>query len=147
MPTAVWVHVVWMIAAVAVGTGSGYLGLLRATLKGGRSFLPGRYTLRSHQWTGIAYYAMLYAGIVYAVVMAEEILKIEATGLWAWHKGLGITIGVLYLPAMLLGLQMLREPPGSRRARPIVHMILNFSACTLVGVQIALAIYAVYGVK
>ena len=77
MSTAVWIHALWMLAAVAVGTWSGYLGLIRATTKGGKSFLPGRYTLRVHRWTGTVYYAMLCVGIIYGFLMAEYILGIE----------------------------------------------------------------------
>ncbi|MEA3367237.1 MAG: hypothetical protein U9R68_03875, partial [Planctomycetota bacterium] len=61
----VTIHAAWMILAVAIGTVSGYLGLLRATQReGGRSPLPGRFNMRLHKWTGMVYYAMLLVGIV-----------------------------------------------------------------------------------
>lgn len=143
MHAAVKVHVLWMLVAVAVGTWSGYLGLLRATLKDGKSFLPGRFTLRSHKWTGIVFYAMLFAGIVYGIIMADFILKREAEGFWAWHARLAWSIGALYLVGMVVGLEMLWQPPGRRRVRPIIHMVLNFTACALVAVQMVLAASAV----
>jgi hypothetical protein len=142
MPKAVWIHVLWMLAAVAVGTWAGYLGLIRATLKGGKSFLPGRFTLRAHKWTGLVFYAMLYADILYAVLMVQYLFPGEPEGLWAWHEHLALAIGAIYLPGMILGIHMLYRPPGARRARPIIHMVLNFTACALVGVQIVVAAYA-----
>jgi hypothetical protein len=142
MPVAAWIHAVWMLVAVAFGTWSGYLGLIRATLKGGRSPLPGRYTLRSHKWTGIVFYAMLYAGLAYAVLMVELVFDGAAPGLWLWHAWIGLTIGAIYLPAMVLGFEMLYRPPGAHRARPIAHMVTNFTACTLIAVQIVVAAYA-----
>jgi len=142
MHAVAWIHAAWMLVAVAFGTGAGYLGLLRATMSGGKSPLPGRYTLRSHKWTGIIFYAMLYAGLGYAAWMVEYHFGAEPTGLWAWHKRVGLAIGAIYLPAMVLGIQMLYRPAGLHRARPIIHMLTNFTACTLIAVQIALAVYA-----
>jgi hypothetical protein len=142
MPTVVWIHAVWMLVAVAFGTWAGYLGLVRATMRGGRSPLPGRYTLRFHKWTGIVFYAMLYAGLGYAVWMVEYHFGTEPAGLWAWHERVGLAIGAIYLPAMALGIQLLYRPAGVRRARPVTHMLINFTACTLIAVQIVLAAYA-----
>ncbi|MBE3099379.1 MAG: hypothetical protein IMZ44_19865 [Planctomycetes bacterium] len=142
MHAIVWIHVVWMLVAVAFGTGAGYLGLLRATMSGGKSPLPGRYTLRLHKWAGIVFYAMLYLGLGYAAWMVEYHFGAEPTGLWAWHERVGLAIGAIYLPAMVLGIQMLYRPAGLRRVRPIIHMLTNFTACTLIAVQIALAVYA-----
>jgi hypothetical protein len=143
MPLPVWIHITWMIVGVAIGTWSGYLGLIRATLKGGKSPFPGRYTLRTHKWTGIVYYAMLYVGILYGMIMADFLLDQKAGGFWVWHGYLAYVIGVIYFPAMLMGLQMLQQPPGTKRGKPIAHMLLNFTACTLIGVQIVLAVYNV----
>lgn len=142
MSTAVWIHALWMLAAVAVGTWSGYLGLLRATMKGGKSFLPGRYTLRVHRWTGTVYYAMLCVGIVYGFLMAEYILGVEPAGLWVWHERLAIAIGAIYFVGMVIGVYLLYRPAGRRRALPVAHMLANFTACTLIAVQILLALYA-----
>jgi hypothetical protein len=142
MPVPVWIHLIWMSLTTAVGTWSGYLGLIRATLKGGKSPLPGRYTLRSHKWTGVVFYAMLYTGILYGMIMVDFILGTETVGLWWWHKMLAYAIGVIYFPAMLLGLDLLSRPAGVYRARPILHMLINFTACTLITVQFAMAIYA-----
>ena len=113
MPVPVWIHVTWMIVGVAFGTWSGYLGLLRATLRGGKSLLPGRYRLGTHKWTGYVYYAMLYVGILYGKIMADFILGGEPEGFWVWHGYLAYAIGVIYFPAMILGLQMLLKPPGT----------------------------------
>lgn len=142
MPTVAWIHAVWMLVAVAFGTWSGYLGLVRATMRDGRSPLPGRYTLRSHKRTGIVFYAMLYAGLGYAVWMAELHLDTQAVGLWVWHRWVGLAIGAIYLPAMVLGIHLLYRPAVARRARPVAHMLINFTACTLIAVQLVLAAYA-----
>ena len=140
----IYVHASWMVLAVAIGTWSGYLGLLRALQgPGGKSPLPGRFNLRVHQWTGIIYYVMLYLGILGGFLMAGFILG-EWGGLWEWHERIGIAVAVLYAPAAILGLDLLKRPAGGHRARPIAHMILNFSACTLVGVQIVLASYLLW---
>ncbi len=141
MPLPVWCHATWMLTAVAFGTWSGYLGLIRATLKGGKSPLPGRYRPGTHQWTGYVFYAMLYVGILYGKIMADFLLTGKPEGYWVWHEYTAYAIGAIYLPAMLLGLQMLKVPPGAHRGRPIAHMLLNFTACTLIGVQIVLAAY------
>jgi len=145
MPTLVWIHAAWMLAAVAVGTWSGYLGLLRALQgRGGKIPLPGRFDYRVHKWAGIVYYVMLYLGILGGVLMVEFLFAGAAPeGLWAWHERLAVSIAVLYAPGAWLGLDLLRKPPGQARGRPIAHMVFNFTACTLVGVQILLALYAV----
>ena len=142
MPTVVWIHLTWMLLAVAFGTWAGYLGLVRATMHGGKSPLPGRFNLRVHKWAGIVFYAMLYAGLGYAAWMVEYHFGAEPAGLWVWHRRVGLAIGAIYLPAMALGIQMLYRPAGVHRARPIIHMLTNFTACTLIAVQIALAVYA-----
>ena len=139
--TYVTIHAAWMILAVAIGTVSGYLGLLRATQRdGGRSPLPGRFNLRLHQWTGAVYYAMLLVGIVGGLLMARFVLG-PWGGFWQWHMRLAILIAVVYAAAAWLGIGLLRKPAGAARGRPIAHMILNFTACTLIGIQVILAIY------
>jgi hypothetical protein len=60
------------------------------------------------------------------------------------HLVLAISIGVLYGAAAVLGWHIVRKPAGLARLRPRVHMVLNFTACTLIGLQIALALYAVW---
>jgi len=137
----VTIHAAWMILAVAVGTVSGYLGLLRATQRdGGRSPLPGRFNMRLHKWTGMVYYAMLLVGIVGGLLMARFLLG-PWGGFWQWHERLAVLIAVVYAAAAWLGIGLLRKPAGAARGRPIAHMILNFTACTLIGLQILLAIY------
>jgi len=137
----VTLHAAWMIVAVVIGTVSGYLGLLRATQgQGGRSPLPGRFNLRLHKWTGAVYYVMLLVGLIGGFVMARLVLD-PWGGFWVWHQRLAIAIAVLYGVAACVGLGLLRRPAGTARGRPIAHMILNFTACTLIGIQVALAIY------
>ena len=140
----VTIHAAWMILAVAIGTVSGYLGLLRATQRdGGRSPLPGRFNMRLHKWTGMVYYAMLLVGIVGGLLMARFVLG-PWGGFWQWHMRLAILIAVVYAAAAWLGIGLLRKPAGAARGRPIAHMILNFTACTLIGLQVILAIYMVW---
>jgi hypothetical protein len=136
----------WMLVAVAVGTWSGYLGLLRA-IQGpdGRTRLPGRFNLRTHKWTGIVYYAMLYVGILGGLLMAEFLLDGFSTeGVWRVHAWLGVAVGTVYAPGAWLGLQLLWKP-GGNRTRAIAHMVLNYTACTLIGAQILVALLAVKG--
>ena len=142
--TYVILHATWMLVAVAIGTVSGYLGLVRATSgKGGKSPLPGRFTLRVHKWTGAVYYGMLLVGIVGGLLMTR--FSLGAWGeFWIWHKRLAIVIVVVYAAAAWLGGGLLTNPAGVKRGRPIAHMVLNFTACTLIAVQIVLAVYMVW---
>ena len=146
MPTIVYCHMTWMLVAVAIGTWSGYLGLLRAFHgRDRRTRLPGRFNLRIHKWTGIVYYAMLYVGILGGLLMAEFLLDGFSTeGIWRIHAWLGVAVGAVYAPAAWLGLQLLRKP-GGNRTRAIAHMVLNYTACTLIGAQILVALLAVKG--
>jgi hypothetical protein len=147
MPAAVYAHAAWMLVAVAIGTWSGYLGLLWALQgPGGRAPLPGRFNLRVHQWTGIVYYIMLYLGVVGGFLMVEFILGTEVSGFWEWHEWLGLLVVAIYTAAGWIGLGLLKRPAGPSRARPIAHMVLNFTGCTLIGLQILLALLKVKGV-
>jgi len=140
----VTIHAAWMLLAVALGTVSGYLGLVRATQgEGGRSPLPGRFHLRLHQGTGAVYYTMLLVGIVGGFLMARFVLG-KWGGFWEWHERLAILIAIVYAGAAWLGVGLVRKPAGTARGRPIAHMVLNFTACTLIGLQILLAIYMVW---
>jgi hypothetical protein len=134
----------WMLVAVAIGTWSGYLGLLRALQRpGGKAWLPGRFNLRVHEWTGIVYYTMLYLGILGGFLMASLFLGgVYTKGIWQLHAWLGVAVGAVYAPGAWLGLQLLWKPGGSR-TRAIAHMVLNYTACTLIGVQILVALLAV----
>lgn len=145
MPTIVWLHAGWMLLATAVGTWSGYLGLLRALQRpGGKGPLPGRFNLKMHKWTGIAFYIMLYVGLLGGVLMVRFWFGgKEPEGLWYWHERIAIAIGALYAGAAWVGLVLLKKPAGKARARPVAHMILNFTACTLIAVQIVVALRAI----
>jgi hypothetical protein len=148
MVAVVWIHMSWMIAATLVGTWSGYLGLVRATQNAqGKSPLPGRFLMRQHEWTGIVFYAMLYLGILGGFLMVRYFLGNAAPeGLWAWHQYIAIAIAVLYAPGAILGLDMmLRKAAGRARPRPIAHMLFNFFACTLIAVQIVVALVGIWG--
>lgn len=143
----VTVHAAWMILAVALGTVAGYMGLLRATRRSdGSSAFPGRFHLRSHVNFGVVYYAMLYLGILFGWVVHEYLLDapVLPPAVLRWHVVLAGAIAVLYGIAWILGAQLAREPVGARRLRPRLHMVFNFTACTLVAVQIALAVYYVW---
>jgi len=107
VPVFVWIHASWMILAVAVGTVAGYLGLVRATQREALR-VPGRFNLRLHKWTGIAFYAMLYLGILGGFSMVEFVLGADPVGFWLWHQRLGL----------LIGLVRPRPAPQARRSRP-----------------------------
>jgi hypothetical protein len=135
--TLVTAHALWMIVAVAIGTYSGYLGLLRATQnEKGHTPLPGRFKMRPHINTGTIYYLMLFAGIAFGWVMHEFLLPgpMLLGGVGTLHLVLGLTIGGL----------LARGPLPKERLWPRLHMIVNFTACTLVAVQIAVAAYYVW---
>jgi len=144
----VTLHAAWMLLAVAVGTAAGYLGLLRATQgEGGKSPLPGRFHLRAHVGLGAAYYGMLYAGILFGWVMHEFLLHerpVMPPSVRTAHAVLAGAIAVLYGAGWWVGAGLQRKPAGRDRGRPRLHMALNFTACTLIGVQIALAAYYVW---
>ncbi|HUX01194.1 MAG: hypothetical protein WBD63_03585 [Phycisphaerae bacterium] len=140
-------HAAWMILAVAVGTVAGYQGLLRATQRPDRpSLLPGRFLLRAHASVGTVYYAMLYAGILFGWVVHEYLLdgRVLSPSILRWHIALAGAIAVLYGAAWILGAGLVRRPAPEVRARPRLHLVFNFSACALVAVQIALAVYYVW---
>ena len=146
-------HAAWMILAVAVGTVAGYMGLVRATQaerpaggQGGRSLLPGRFLLRPHVNFGSAYYLMLYVGLIFGWVMHEYLLdgRVLPASVLRWHIALAGAIAVLIGLAWILGAGLVRRPAPQMRARPRLHMVLNFTACGLVAVQIALAVYYVW---
>ncbi len=140
-------HAAWMILTVAVGTVAGYQGLLRATQRPGRpSLLPGRFHMRAHVSVGIVFYAMLYAGILFGWVVHEYLLdgRVLPPSILRWHVALAGAIAVLYGLAWILGGRMTRESPGEARTIPHAHLVLNFTACALVAVQIALALYYVW---
>jgi len=140
-------HAAWMILAVALGTVAGYMGLLRATQRpDGSSPLPGRFHLRSHINFGVVYYAMIYLGILFGWAVHKYLLDavVLPPAVLRWHVALAGAIAVLYGIAWILGGQMAREPGGGQRIRPRLHMVFNFTACTLVAVQMALAVYYVW---
>ncbi len=140
----VTLHAAWMLLAVAVGTVAGYMGLLRAT--GPRSPLPGRFTMRPHVGFGAAYYLMLYAGIVFGWVMHEFLLPgpMLPSGVRTLHLVLAIAVAILYGVAWAVGGSLTKRPATQSRLRPRLHMAANYTACTLVGVQIAVAVYYVW---
>ena len=140
-------HAAWMILAVALGTVAGYMGLLRATRRpDGSTVLPGRFHLRSHINFGVVYYAMLYLGILFGWVVHAYLLDapVLPSAVLRWHVALAGAVAVLYGIAWILGGQLAREPAGAQRLRPRLHMVFNFTACTLVAVQVALAVYYVW---
>jgi len=143
----VTIHAAWMILAVAVGTVAGYMGLLRATgRRGGRSPLPGRFRMRPHVAFGTAYYLMLYGGIVFGWVMHEFLLPgpMLPPAIATLHLVLAMAVAMLYGVAWAIGGSLAKRPATESRLRPRLHMAANYTACTLVGVQIAVAVYYVW---
>jgi len=142
----VTLHAAWMILAVGGGTVAGYMGLLRATQRpDGQSALPGRFRLGRHIAFGTAYYLMIYFGLIFGFLIHGFLLEQrpwpDVTG--QAHLVLGAAIGILYAGAWILGTETLgRSPKG--RTLPRAHMVLNFTACALVAVQIVLAAYYVW---
>ena len=143
----VTIHAAWMIVAVAVGTVAGYMGLVRATGgEGGRSPLPGRFRMRPHVGFGAAYYLMLYAGILFGWIMHEFLLPeaILPPRARTLHLVLAVAVAILYGVAWALGGSLTKRPAAGSRLRPRLHMAANYTACTLVAVQIAVAVYYVW---
>jgi hypothetical protein len=144
----VTIHGSWMILAVLVGTVAGYMGLVNATAnKEGRSPLPGRFIYKAHVGFGAAYYAMIYVGALFGWIMFEFLLgdvPVMPPNIGRVHLALAISIATLYGAGAVLGWTMTKRPAGEARLRPRLHMALNFTACTLAGVQIALAAYYVW---
>ncbi len=145
--TWVLLHGGWMVVAVAVGTAAGYLGLVRATAgEGGRSPFPGRFRPQLHAALGAAYYLMLYAGMVGGWAMHEFLFgggHLFPRTVARLHIALALAIAVLYGVAWVLGAGLRRRPAGARRLWPRLHMVANYTACTLVAVQMVVAIYYV----
>ncbi len=141
-------HAGWMILAVAVGTVAGYMGLVHATSdREGRGPLPGRFVFKAHVGFGAAYYVMLYLGMVYGWIMHEFIfdeVPQMPPRIVTLHMTIAGCVAVLYAAAWALGASMVRKPPAQKRLRPRLHMACNLTACTLVAVQIAVAVYCVW---
>jgi hypothetical protein len=141
MPDVIWVHITWMALTVAVGAGSGYLGLLRALQgRASKGILPGQFSRRWHVRTGVVFYGMFYLGILYAYLMQDYLLDVGVGGLWIWHEYNALAIAIVFVPAMFWGFHMLARPAGHGRGRPIAHMVTNGLAFGLIGFQIVLAI-------
>jgi len=84
-------------------------------------------------------------GILGGLLMAEFLLDgFSTAGVWRVHAWLGVAVGAVYAPGAWLGLQLLWKP-GGNRTRAVAHMVLNYTACTLIGVQILVALLAVKG--
>jgi len=144
----VTLHAAWMVLAVVVGTVAGYMGLLRATQRpGGRSALPGRFRMKPHVNFGTVFYVMLCAGLVFGVVLNEFILEdrsVMPPAIATAHIWLACLIAIFYGAGWLVGRRLVRDPAGPNRLLPRLHMVLNFTGCTLLGVQVALALYYVW---
>ncbi len=143
----VTIHAAWMILAVVIGTIAGYLGLVRATQgQGGRSALPGRFKLKTHTACGLVYYVMLYIGFFFGVAMHRWLLPehVLPDAVRMLHLVLGIVVVALYTVAWVIGSGLVAKPAGEDRGRPRLHMICNYTACTLIAVQIAAAVYYVW---
>lgn len=144
----VTIHAAWMILAVIIGTVAGYQGLVRATQRaGGESPLPGRFRMKSHVSLGTVYFIMVYAGLAFGVVLTEFILhdqNIMPPAIARAHIVMAVLIAVLYGAGWLIGRRLARVPARGSRLAPRLHMALNFTACTLIGIQIALALYYVW---
>jgi len=144
----VTIHAAWMILAVIIGTVAGYQGLVRATQRaGGASPLPGRFRMKSHVSLGTIYFVMVYAGLALGVVLADVFLgdrNVLPPAIAKAHIVLAILIAILYGAGWLIGRRLARVPARGSRLAPRLHMLLNFTACTLIGVQIALALYYVW---
>jgi len=145
--TYVTLHAAWMVLAVVFGTVAGYQGLVRATMRPGHgSPLPGRFILKSHNRYGTVFFVMLYIGILYGWIMADHLLDGPhlPPRIGTVHIVLAASIGGLYGGAWIVGGALARRPAGKARAWPAVHMVMNYTACTLIAVQMGLAAYYVY---
>jgi len=141
------IHAAWMLLAVAVGCVAGYQGLVRVTVRPGvGSPLPGHFRLPKHVWWGTVFVVMILVGIVYGLVMAGVLLPGDymPPNIAELHEVLGISIGSLYAGAWLIGGLLVRRPAGKQRFWPRAHMVLNYTACAVLAVQVAVAIYYVW---
>jgi len=143
----VTLHAAWMVLAVAIGTIAGYLGLVRATQgTGGSSALPGRFKMKAHTTLGLVYYVMLYVGLLMGVLMVEflDVEGVLPPVIKKVHVVLAVLVGALYGVAWLIGRRLRDRPPDAGRLAPRLHMIFNYTACALIAVQIAVAVYYVW---
>lgn len=143
----VTIHGSWMVLAVLVGSVAGYMGLVNATAdRAGRSPLPGRFRYKVHVGFGAAYYVMIYLGALFGWVMHEFLLpsRVMPPHIGTFHLVLALAIAALYGVGAAVGWTMTKKPAGEARLRPRLHMVLNFTACTVAAVQIAVAIYYVW---
>ena len=143
----VTMHAAWMLLATAVGLVAGYQGLVRATVRPGvGSPLPGHFRLPKHARWGRTFVAMMLVGIAYGLLMAHLVLPADymPPRIAELHEVFGISVGVLYAGGWVLGEVLRRRPAGKRRFWPRAHLVLNYTACTAVAVQIVVAVYYVW---
>ncbi len=145
--TYVILHDVWMVATALVVVAAAYVGLLRATQGAdGRSPLPGRFKFRLHVALGVIACAMVLLGAVGGWVMGGILLKgpVMPPKIVELHVALAGAIVMLALIGAVLGVTLVKRPPGAKRARPRAHMAVNVLLVLAAVVQIVVAFYYVW---
>lgn len=135
-----FIHPIWILAAVVFGVAAGYLGLLRyLEVKGKGGLLPGRFHLRAHIIFGAIYLALLFSGFLWGIWTARRFRGAIAQGP---HFYLGLLIIILYATGAVIGIALTRGIKA-RRKWAFIHMCTNYSACTLLLVQVIIGLLLV----
>jgi hypothetical protein len=133
-----FIHPIWILAAIIFGVAAGYLGLLRyLQVKGKGGLLPGRFNLKAHITFGAIYLILLFSGFLWGLWTAQRYHGAIAHTFF--HFYLGLVIIILYAIGATIGI-LLQKGIKARRRWAFIHMCFNYSACTLLGLQVILGI-------
>ena len=132
-----FIHPIWILSALVFGVAAGYLGLLRyLQVKGKGALLPGRFNLRAHITFGAIYFILLVSGFLWGLWTAGHFRGAIARGP---HFYLGLAIIILYAIGAVIGIR-LKRGVKARRKWAFIHMCANYSACTLLLVQVIIGL-------
>ncbi|KPJ59056.1 MAG: hypothetical protein AMS15_07260 [Planctomycetes bacterium DG_23] len=132
-----FIHPIWILAAIVFGVAAGYLGLLRyLQVKGKGGLLPGRFNPKAHIAFGALFLVLLSSGFLWGIWTAHRYHGAIAR---SFHFYLGVVILILYAIGAVIGF-LLTRGIKARRRWAFIHMCFNYSACTLLGLQVILGI-------